>query len=106
MTYIQLLRDIADDFGLEVVQASDTDYEIVLPEGKAPSGLITKLREWGFGVTAHGEEGSIMHVHAPASEERGWKERNWEGSVPGTDKLPEKQVLPGMEYTAPRISQN
>lgn len=82
-----LLGDIASEFGLNIVECYDTDYDIILREGKVPRGLKGKLKKYGYRYMEPVEEetGEItMHIHAPMRKKKSWFDRGWDWEVPGT----------------------
>jgi len=95
------VEELAAKFGLEAVESEDTDMDIMLPEGKVPTGLLCELREYGFKYYLYPEDSPTeLHVHATHRKEKSWYDRGWDWEVEGTGPSPIPGEVPyyGEDY--------
>lgn len=97
----EFIEDLAAKYGLEAVKSWDSDMDIMLPEGKAPPGLLRDLQKHGFQYSFP-EEGAVteVHIHAPHRKEKSWYDRGWAWEVEGTKPGPIPGEIPyyGEDY--------
>ena len=93
----EFVESLAEKYGLEAVKSWDSDMDIMLPEGKVPTGLLGELKRLGFKCTFHPEDSdnpTEVHIHAPHRKEKSWSDRGWDWELEGTESGPIPGEMP------------